>query len=698
MLPVAGTGDWGNGLPGTSSQFRDPYGMVLGNDGNSLVIADTQHNQIRLFNISTGLVTTIAGIGEATQVTTTGPSTSMTIDQPRGIATDINGNIYVTDNVHHRISKLTPDGSGGYITSHFAGKWFDVESTDPIVSSGDGGQATSAQLNDPWGIATRVDGSGNVLVYFAERRGNRIRVINTSTGIITTVAGNGNNAFAGEGIDAGDSSVRVAYPRGLAMFGNSTLYIADSGSNSRRIRKIEFSTNTISTVYGDGTSTVLQSPYGITVVNSTMILIADRGACQILAYHTSSPTATVLAGISQAYAFSGDGGPATSAELNYPSAAVWTQSAVYILDQSNNRVRSVDLASGTIQTVAGTAYTDWGGDGSAAPKAQLLQPRSLYVDWEGNVFFSELFPSRIRMINASGVVSTIAGTGINNDYSGDGGPGTAAELNYPRGLTRVNNNLHWAESRNHVIRVLDLNNGLISTVAGIGQSGGHAGDGGPATLAQLNEPTDVKASNDGSFLVIADRSNNAIRKLDLVTKNLTTIAGTLCFQGSGNDDGPALTSQFGQPSSIALDKAGNIFIADDIRNVVKKLWANLSSTITFAGQSNLGGGGGDGGPATSATLQAPNGLAVDQAGNIYISDSYDNVVRKVNATTRIISRVLGNGTSVRTWPFGLASRPGISSTIASFTEAFGLNIDRDNNIYVTDPTQKIIVVALGTPC
>ena len=326
--------------------------------------------------------------------------------------------------------------------------------------------------------------------------------------------------------------------------------------------------------------------------------------------------------------FSGDGGPATSAAISRPARV--TLDAVgnlYIADSQNNRIRMVN-PSGNISTIAGIAGPGgFGGDGGPATAARLRFPQAVAVDGAGylygNLYIADQTNHRIRRIDASGNISTIAGTGM-SDFGGDGGPASEAMLDFPLDVALDSaGNLYIVGNQSHRIRRVDPS-GNISTVAGTGTAG-FGGDGGPATEAMLNAPFSVALDSDGN-LYIADFDNHRIRRVD-ASGNISTIAGagTAGFSGDG---GPASGAMLDGPTGVALDSAGNLYIADGNNHRIRKVDATTGIILTIAG-TGTSGFGGDGGPASGAMLNGPTGVAVDRAGNLYIADRDNHRIRRI---------------------------------------------------------------------
>ncbi len=319
--------------------------------------------------------------------------------------------------------------------------------------------------------------------------------------------------------------------------------------------------------------------------------------------------------------FSGDGGPATDARLYHPEGlAVDSAGNIFIADYDNQRIRKVDT-SGIITTVAGGG-TDGLGDGGPATDASLSNSSGVAVDSAGNIFIADYDNKRVRKVDTNGIISTIAGNG-NIGFSGDGGPATDASIYYPQGLAVDSaGNIFIADSWNNRIRKVDTS-GTITTVAGNGNDG-FSGDGGPATDASLDFTHGVAVDSAGNIF-IADLGNNRIRKVD-TSGTITTVAGN-GFKCFGGDGGPAVDASLNWPSGVAVDNAGNIFIADRHNSRIRKV--DTSGIITtLAGNGNFSFNG-DGGPAMNASLYSPYGAAVDSAGNIFIADTWNNRIRKV---------------------------------------------------------------------
>ena len=582
------------------------------------------------------------------------------IGQPQGVTTDSSGSVYFTS-----LQCVFKSDASGVLTQ--------VAGNARPGYPGDGGPATSAQLSSPTSVA--VDGSGNL--YIADSGSHRVRKVSPS-GIITTVAGTGINGFSGDGGPA--TSARLYGPRGLAVDGSGNLYVADVGNH--RIRKVSPS-GIITTVAGNGTGgysgdSGLATSAGITPLSVTPdgvgnLYIADGDNNRI---RKVSPTGviTTVAGTGT-FGFSGDAGPATSAKLYGPAGlAVDGSGNLYVADAGNHRIRRVS-PSGIITTVAGTGDYGYSGDGGPATSAKLYGPVGLAFDGSGNLYFADTNNYRIRKVSVSGIITTAAGNGAAG-YSGDNGPATSAQLKLPCGIAVDGlGNLYIADYGNDRIRKVSPS-GIITTVAGDGNSG-YGGDGGPATKALLEGPTDVAVDGSGA-LYIADQAFNLVRKVS-PSGIITTVVGTGSYGYSG-DGGPAASAQIGFPTAVAVDGSGNLYIADPGNLCIRKVSPGGIIT-TVAGMDLHPGYGGDGGPATKAQLLSPTDVSVDGSGNLYIADSGNYRIRKVSPSG-IITTVAGT--------FRGYSGDGGPATSALLYDPRGVAVDRSGNLYVADSAANAV--------
>jgi len=309
--------------------------------------------------------------------------------------------------------------------------------------------------------------------------------------------------------------------------------------------------------------------------------------------------------------------------------ALDTTRNLYIADTDNNRIRKVDHATGTITTVAGNGTQGFSGDGGPATSAQLHYPSGVALDTAGNLYIADVGNTRVRKVDhATRRITTFAGNGTVGD-SGDGGPATSAQLISPSSLAvDTAGNLYIGDSNTNRIRKVDHVTATINTVAGNGTYG-YSGDGGPATSASLSNPVGV-AVDTARNLYISESNSNRVRKVDHATGKITTVAGN-GTQGFSGDGGPATSAPLFLPWGVAVDTAGNLYLADLGTARVRKVDHATGTIITVAGNGTQGFAGDDG-PATSAQLDNPAGVSVDTAGNLYIADRLNARVREVLAT------------------------------------------------------------------
>ncbi len=334
--------------------------------------------------------------------------------------------------------------------------------------------------------------------------------------------------------------------------------------------------------------------------------------------------------------------PGRFQKLHSPhSVAVSTDGNLFIADTGNQRIRRVD-AAGMITVVAGNGKSGFSGDDGPATSASLASPSGVAVDTDGSVFIADRGNHRIRRVDAAtGTITTAAGNG-QSGFSGDSGPATGASLASPNGVAvdRLGN-LFIADTGNHRIRRVAAATGIITTVAGNGQSD-FSGDSGPATGASLASPSGVAVDTDGN-LSIADTGNHRIRRVDAASGAITTLAGGRGL-GFGGDGGPATSASLASPSGVAVDADGNVFIADTSNHRIRRVDA-ASGIITTVAGSGSAGLAGDGGSATLASLADPSGVAVDNDRNFFIADLFNSCIRRVDGGAGTITTVAGNGFS-----------------------------------------------------
>ncbi len=602
------SGDFGLAV---NAQLNKPQGVAVDASGD-IFISDSLNNVIREITPD-GIITSVVGTSAPGYSGDGGQAQNAQLDRPGGIAFDKSGNLYIADSGNNVVREVLPDGT----ISTFAG-------INEAGYAGDGALANAANLTNPEDVA--IDSSGNV--YIADTGNAVIREVTASDGNIGTFAGTDTEGHTGDGGKA--YLAAVDEPQGIAVDSSGNLYISEFGDN--QIRKV--TSDVITTIAGtnvfgfagDGgaaTKAELANPWGIAVDSGGNVYVADLWNYRIRKISSSGTISTVAGnGI---FSYSGDGGAAAKSELDGPQG-VATDAAgnLYIADTQNNVVRKV-ASNGVITTFAGTGVAGSSGDGGQAAAAQLSKPQSVAVDSTGNVYIADTQNNRVREVTMDGSINTFAGNG-NGGYSGDGGPAVSAQLNQPYGLAfDGSGSLYIADFNNSRVRKVTPD-GNIATVAGNGGTF-FAGDGGPAVSSSLNRPQSVAVDSSGN-LYIADTQNNRVRMVDS-NGIITTIAG-VGSAGSSGDGGPAVKAQLAVPGSVAVDSDGNLYIGDSNARVRKV--SPDGTIITIAG-TGVTGYSGDAGPAASAQLDGPFGLALDTAGNLYLADSGNNAVRLLQPTS-----------------------------------------------------------------
>lgn len=683
-------GSVGEGPAKSVSAF--PNGRVAFWNG-AIYFADPITNVVRRVDLATEMETVVAGNGGYAQFNAGafsgegGPAVDAELGSALDIAFDAAGNLYLVDFYNGRVRKVD---AAGTITT--------VAGNGTQGSGGDGGLATQAGIL-PQGIV--FDQAGNL--YISDFNFAKVRKVDTK-GIITT--------FAGGGMDApydGDLAIdtRLKDPEGLAVDSAGNVYIADWGDN--RIRKVDRN-GIITTVAGNGTAAYggdqgpatqaqLNGPAGLALDTAGNMYIADQNNLRVRKVDTNGIITTFAgAGVP---GYNGDGGPATSATLWFPSGVGFDDAGnLYISDDTNARVRKVDV-NGIITSVVGNGRTQYSGDGGPATRAQMGFPHKLAFDSAGNMFITIFNPydvagAAVRKVDTNGCISTYLTAGIGESGCGNG-PIISAPLGYPSGIAfdRAGDRFIADEASERVFKV-DAN-GNVTTVAGTGTSG-YNGDNMPATQAQLAEPEGL-AFDAADNLYIADYDNNRIRKVD-TSGTITTVAGN-GQAGILGDGGPAIVAELDGPRGIAFDAAGNLYIADTNNSEIRKVDAAASIDTTHhistvAGSIGNVGYSGDGGPATSASLNSPVGVEADAAGNLYIADTLNHRIRKVD-TSGTINTIAGIG-GIDIFGDGGFSGDGGPATSAVLAEPYHIAFDPAGDLYFTDShNYRVRKVTLVTP-
>ncbi|GIW41612.1 MAG: hypothetical protein KatS3mg076_2189 [Candidatus Binatia bacterium] len=538
---------------------------------------------------------------------------------------------------------------------------------DTVVGgeNGDGFPAEVGKAN-PRGIT--VDPWGNLIL--ADTENNRIRFVDAATGLVSTIAGTGEFGYGGDGGPA--TAAKLAFPTGVVADTDGNVFFTDLFNH--RIRRIGRD-GKITTVAGTGvsgfggdggpaTSAKISWPSGLTLGPDGSLYFADSGNNRVRKIDPFGIITTVAGTGSTIY--NGDGIPAATAALANPSDVAFdSRGNLYIAEQSSCRIRKVEAVSTLISTVAGNGVCGFAGNGGAATSASLNGPRALALEDSSFLYISESFAPRVRFVDLSrGTIDAFAGTGVSG-FSGDGGPATSARLDGTWGLfVDSAGNVLIAESSGGRVRKVDLQ-GIIDTIFG-----GENGDGYPADIAKVS-PSEIAFDAAGN-LYIADTDNNRVRFVDARTGIISTIAGTGEFGYSG-DGGPAIEAKLAFPVGIAVDEEGSVYFSDQFNHRVRKVDPN--GTIHTVAGTGGSGYGGDGGPATAAKLSWPGGLHWSQDG-LYIADSGNNRIRKVGLSG-IITTVAGTGSMA----YNGDGIPATQAAIANPTDVF---VDENGDLYIAE--------------
>jgi len=692
---------WVDGAPPMQTSFGTLGSMVMDGRGgyyvssNSASVIYRVSADGRVFRVASGVAPLILGDG--------GPALPAWVLRPAGMAVDSQGNLFIADTGFQRIRKID---TSGIITS--------IAGNGTAGFTGDAIPATQASLNFPQAIA--VDSSGTVFI--ADSLNHRVRKIGLD-GIITTVAGNGNATYNGDEKPATLASLQN--PRGVAVDAQGRLYIADS--DNLRVRMVD-TQGMIHTVAGGGSSdvvsnnvvatSVLVRPLSVTVGSDGLLYIGGvsrvhkLGADGILHLITGQQTSGIA----------GDDGPALNASVTNIRSIAFENGNLY-LGSELGTVRRV-RPDGIIHRVAG-------GGPSFVLDPAVFNPQAVEVDYWGNVYASDL--TRVQGYSPIGGAVTVAGSGApgqpafsavsgitldaaNNVYvsdylrhrvyksqygsplvviagtgtagvDGDGGPAAQAGIHYPRGLALdPEGNLYISDSGNHRIRKVSAT-GIISTVAGTGVAG-YSGDGGPGHLAQIGDPRDIALDVAGN-LYIADGGNQRIRRL-AVDGTITTVAGNGDTPTAATYGGPALASPV-LPTGLAVDSSsGAIYFTDRPNGIIGEVYRGVVRVV--AGMRTVSGFG-DGGPPLAASFSLPNDIAVDATGNLYIADSNSSRIRRITIDRPSLSYgTLTNAGVVRrtpgSAPDAVTGHARVHANSGSSPEGVAIFSLRQNNVLISE--------------
>jgi len=610
-------------------------GVALGPDG--LYISDSQHDQVLKIAAADGTIRLVAGNGTATYEGDGLPAPSAGLANPGGLAFDASGNLYIADRGNLVVRRV--DAASGVITT-VAGTGLStgqVVGGNPPAPLGDGGLATAATFSGLGDLT--VDAAGAVIV--ADTGNDCVRKF-TVGGTISTIAGQaGNGGFGGDGGSATAPQAQLNNPSGVAVDSAGNVYIGDSANH--RVRQVDTGGN-IHTVVGDGTGgnggfggdgglavdAQIGALGGLAFDNAGRLLITCSGAdrVRLVDVTSASPVIVTIAGggTTGGGSIIGDFGPATAATLNGPRDVVSDGAGtVYVYDAGNGRIRRVDGATGYIDTVAGTALHGFIGDRGPYQHGVLMAPSGAAFDAAGNLYVADSGDHAVRRIAPDGTITTFAGVGVTGGL-GDGGPANLASLSSPSDVCVVGSTLYVADFGHDAIRAVDLGTNLIRT------------------YADVSAPVAIVADPGGVLYVAHDNQVDTVA----LDGSVTEYAGTNPVNNMTNPLGdglPAVNATLRGPSGLALGPGGELYVADTRNDRIRLIAAGGGTTSTVAGGGTLTPPNvGDGGMATLAVLNRPQGVALD-GGRLVVSDTDDARIRAVDLTTHVITTIAGTGTA-----------------------------------------------------
>jgi sugar lactone lactonase YvrE len=588
-------------------------------------------------------ITTIAGrgIGDGRA------ATAASLDTPSGVAIAADGAILVADTRHNRVRRVDP--ATGVITT-LAGTLEGV--------AGDGGTPDTAELKDPRRVF--VTKAGDVLI--VEHDGARIRRIRKDNGLVDTVP-----------VAVGTPALTLVQPNDVAEDSLGNLYIADMGGH--RVLKVtplgattSFAGTGTATFSGDGgpaASAALAYPACVLVAPGDVIYICDKANHRIRRVQGGIITTVAGTGVG---GFTGDGAGPTI-ELKEPEDMVLVGGNIVFSDQENNRIRQLNIANGAVTTLAGTGPSGYAGENVPAAST-IASPMGLAATADGRILFAERDAHRLRAL-AGGTITTVAGDGVAS-FGGDGGAALDATFRLVEGAAMdAAGNLFISDSGNNRIRKVDGATGAVSTLAGNGTTT-FGVDGVPATVVGLDGPSDVVVDAAGN-VIFSDTHHHRVRSVD-TTGNIHTIIGN-GVPGFAGDNGPAAAAQIASPTGLAIDAAGNLYVADFDNSRVRKI-DPAGNVTTVAGDGNPGFNG-DGLAATATSLNGPTDMTFDGAGNMFIADLRNQRVRRVDAASGVVTTIAGTGDALSSDDF----LPAVTATLKNPTD---VAIDAAGNVLIAD--------------
>ena len=704
---VAGTGEGhfsGDGGLATSAALDAPRGIALDKFGN-IFVADEGNDRIRKITVSTGIITTVAGDGTWQSLDKRWQSgvdnvdaTRSALNSPSDVAVDTNGNIYIADTGFNSVRKVT--ASTGIITT-LGGK---AKAYGLPTLPALGVAATASSFYSLVGVA--VDTSGNV--FFTDTSFNSIYKISAITGLLTLVAGTNSWHYGYDGNDVPATAALLREPAYITLDALGNIFFTDS--SNQLIRKVSGSTGIITTVAGIATSSCMNSknnarntfvptntnntfvplcnPRGIAVDTAGSVYFCERRLVRKITYSVVTPSAAVTQAPSAT--------PAVSTRTVHPTAPthlpaskpVPTASALpgIITTVAGNRSARVSTAVYNFRVT--TVYN------STATAATIDDTRGVAVDAAGNLFITTAGNRILKVTASTGLLTLVAGTGEGH-FSGDGGLATSAELDGPGGIALDKfGNIFVADVFNHRIRKITVSTGIITTVAGDGKDNYPGVDNVPATRSALYYPSDVTVDTFGN-IYIGGVGYYTVRKVTASTGIITTYVDKYKILQDIQSDNPH------GPTGVTVDTAGNVFISSSYHGRIYKITASTGLFSVVAGQRWNGGYNGDDIPASTATLNWPRDITVDALDNIFFVDYSNNRIRKISASTGIISTVAGS--SIGSYDYCTSNKYDSdckNATLAMICNPQGIAVDAAGSIYLGDGrlVRKVTFSAVTPSC